>query len=122
MTLYIGKAPSALDIERDDIVRSLEVAKDIFDEAEELQDLVAGITDLVQDLNAIKGCMQIKGIDGIKDAGAAIDALKWILDSENDDYEISLVRGESVNYHPFALAARALGLDAYSLTEGGGSR
>lgn len=61
-------------------------------------------------------------IDGIKDAGAAIDVLRWILDSENDDYEICLVRGESVDYHPFALAARALGLDACSLIEGGGSR
>jgi hypothetical protein len=119
MTLYIGKAPSALDIERDDIARSLEVAKDIFDEAEELQDLVAGITDLVQDLNAIKGCLQSTEAWKIEDTGAAIEALKWLIEVEESDYENCLARGDGVEMHPFVLASRALGLDVSTASDGG---
>lgn len=120
MTIYLDKEPSQVDIERDDIVRSLEVAKDIFEEAEELQELISGITDLVQDLSAIKGCLQVKSRDAIKDARAAVDALKWLMEAEEADYEDCLARGESdMDTHPFALASRALGLEVHGLVEGG---
>lgn len=120
MTIYLGKEPSKVDIERDDIVRSLEIAKDIFDEAEELQDLVSGITDLMQDLNAIKGCLQIKSTDAIKDVNAAIGALKWLIVAEEPDFEDCLARGEcDLDMHPFVMASRALGLEVNPITEGG---